>query len=250
MAVLSLTDAEILAGPFRLTGRSNAVDFQMTSAELDVTNFDSSGWNESIGGLSTMACSVDGFYDAAAIETGGLTLDEELFGQLAGSQIPLTIAATKAAGSVAYVAGTKRGSLKMLGSIGAVASVSSDMWGDGIVGRGHIHQPANTTVTTTGTTTGIQLGAVADGQTLVIGYHVLSLTGTSPTIAIVVQSDDNSGFTTAASQHSTGTLSTATSGYVTVAGPITDDWFRVSYTVGGTTPVIRFAVSIGLSSAP
>lgn len=250
MAVLSFTDAEVLGGPYRLTGRTNAVDFELTSTALDVTNFDSDGWTELIGGLSRMAASVDGHYDAAALETGALTLDEQLFSELAGSQLPLTIAPTKADGSTAYVTGTKRGSLSMFGQIGDVAPFQSDMWGDGLVGRGALLHPANTTETVSGNGTGRQLGAVASGQSLLIGIHVTALSGTSPTIDLTVESDDNSGFTTAATVHNTGSISTPTGTLVTVAGPVTDDWFRVTWTITGTSPVIRFAVSAGLSPTP
>lgn len=250
MPVLSWVDAEILAGPYRLTGRSNAVDFELTSTKLDVTNFDSDGWMESIGGLSTMASSVDGHYDAAALETGALALDEQLFSELAGPQLPLTIAPTKADGSVAYVAGTKRGSLSLFGAIGDVAPFSSDMWGDGVVGRGNLLHPANTTETASGSGTGRQLGAAASGQTLLICIHVTALSGTSPTIDLTVQSDDNSGFATPATVHNTGTISAATGTLVTAVGPITDDWYRVIWTLGGTSPVARFAVAVGLSPTP
>lgn len=248
MAVLSFTDCEILAGPFRLTGRSNAVELETTRPALDVTNFDSGGWNESIAGIKEMAASVDGHYDASAIETGGLTLDEQLFAELSSGQFPLTLAPTKTDGGVAYVAGAQRGSLTMFGQIGEVAPFSSDMWGDGQVGRGNLIHPASSTVSATADGNGVQLGAVADGDTLLMSYHVLSLDGTTPTIDITFESDDNSGFASAATVHNTGALSTATSALVTAAGPITDDYFRVTFTLGGTDPVIRFAAAIATST--
>ncbi len=247
MPVVSLVDAEILGGPFRLTGRSNKVDFELTATELDSTNFESDGWTESIGGLSRMASSVDGHYDAAALETGALTLDEQLFSEVAGAQMPYTVAPTKADGSVAYIAHAKRGNLKLFGPVGELAPFSSDVWGDGLAGRGNLLHPANTTETSSGNGTGRQLGATATGQSLLVSIHVLSLTGTSPTIDLTVESDDNSGFTTAATVHNTGAISTPTGTIVTVAGPITDDWYRVTWTLGGTSPVIRFAVAAGLS---
>lgn len=250
MGTLSWTDVEVLAGPYRLTGRSNMVDFELQSTQLDVTNFDSDGWTESIGGLARMASSVDGHYDADALETGALTLDSQLFSELAGAQLPLTIAPTKADGSTAYVAGTKRGSLKVFGQIGDVAPFSSDMWGDGLVGRGNLLHPANTTETAGGTGTGRQLGAAVSGQSVLVGIHVTALSGTSPSLDITVESDDNSGFTTAATVHNTGAITTPTGTLVVVGGPVTDDWYRVTWTLGGTSPVARFAVAVGLSPTP
>lgn len=250
MGVLTWADAEVLAGPFRLTGRSNNVDLELAAAALDVTNFDSGGWRESIGGLSAMSSSVDGFYDASALETGALTLDEQLFGELAGAQLPLTIAPTKADGSLAYVAGAKRGSLRLFGPVGDVASFSSDMWGDGVVGRGNLIHPANTTETAGGTGTGVQLGATASGQSLLAAIHVLAVSGTSPLLNVTIQSDDNGSFTTPVTVATTGVVSAPTSSLLVVAGPVIDDWFRVTWTLTGTTPVARFAAAVALSPTP
>lgn len=248
MAVLTWQDAEILAGPYRLTGRSNTVELDFEAVQLDVTTFDSEGWMESIGGLMSMSSSVDGFYDADVLETGALTLDQHLFDTLAGAQMPLTIAPTKADGSVAYVAGVKRGSLDMLGQVGDVAPFSSAMFGDSVVGRGNLIHPANTTETAGGTGTGVQLGATASGQFLLVSVHVTALSGTSPSLDITVESDDNAGFTTAATVLNTGAITVPTSTLTLVAGPVTDDWMRVTWTLGGTTPVARFGVAVALST--
>lgn len=248
MVTLSFVDVEILAGPFRLTGRSNAVSLAFTRPALDVTNFDSGSWEESIAGMKKTAASVDGHYDASAIETGGLTLDEQLFGEMSSGQFPLTVAPTKTDGGVAYVAGATRGSLKMFGTIGEVAPFSSNMWGDGQAGRGNLIQPASSTVSASANGNGIQLGAVASGETLLLSYHVLSLDGTTPTIDITFESDDNAGFTTAATVHNTGAISIPSGALVTVAGPITDDYHRVTWTLGGTDPVVRFAAAVAIST--
>lgn len=250
MGVLTWADAEILSGPYRLTRRSNKVDLELGATELDVTNFDSGGWMESIGGLSVASSSVDGFYDASALEAGALALDEQLFSELAAARFPLTIAPTKADGSVAYVAGVKRGSLKLFGQIGDVASFSSDMWGDGRVGRGNLIHPADTTETAGGNGTGVQLGATVAGQSLLAAVHVVAVSGTSPELTVTVESDDNGSFTTPATVATTGAVSAPTSLLAVVGGPITDDWYRVTWTLTGTTPVARFAAAVALSPAP
>lgn len=247
MAVLNWNDAEIVAGPYRLTGRSNSVDLELQAAELDCTNFDSGGWMEMIAGIKSASCSVDGFYDAAALETGALTLDQQAFSEIGASAAPLTIAPTKAENSVAYVTGYTRGRLTMFGNVGDVAPISSDMWGDTEVGRGYLLHPANTTETGNGNGTGVQLGAAAAGQSLVITVHTTAISGTSPSLDITVQRDDNSGFTTATTVLNTGAITTASSSLTVVAGPITDDWYRVTWTLTGTSPVARFAVAVGLT---
>lgn len=247
MGVLSWVDAEIVAGPYRLTGRSNNVDLELTAAELDCTNFDSGGWMEMIGGIKSAAVSVDGFYDAAALETGALTLDEQAFTELGTSLNPLTVAPTKADGSVAYVTGYTRGSLSFFGQVGDVAPFSSDLFGDSVVGRGFLIHPANTTETGGGTGTGQQLGAASATQSVVIAVQVVSLSGTSPSLDVTVESDDNAGFTSATTVLNTGAITTPTGTLSVVAGPATDDYYRCTWTLSGTSPVARFSVAVGLT---
>ena len=247
MAVLSMTDVEILAGPYRLTGRSNTVDLELEAVARDCTNFDSGGWNEFIGGIKSAAVSVDGFYDASPLETGALTLDEQLFSELGGAVAPVTIAPTKADGSVAYVTGFTRGQLALFGSVGDVAPFQSDMWGQGEVGRGYLIHPANTTETAGGTGTGQQVGAASASQSVVIGIHVTAISGTTPSLDITVESDDNAGFASAATVLNTGAITTTTSSLTVVSGPVTDDYYRITWTLSGTSPVARFSVAVGIT---
>lgn len=251
MAVLALTDAEILAGPLRLTGRANEVDLTLESAELDVTTFDSGGWMELLGGIRMARARTAGFYDADAIETGGLNFDEELFDELGGSQYPLTVSATKTDGGVAYIGGIKRGSLTMLGDVGAAAPFATEMWGDGVFARGALIHPANVLRTSSGTGTAVTLGTVATGRSLVAAIHILAVSAdASPQLTVVIQRDDNSGFSSATTVASLGPLAAPGSSLTVVAGPITpDDRYRVSYTISGTNPSMRFAAAVGVTPA-
>lgn len=250
MAVLAFTDAEILAGTLRLTGRSNEVDLNLEGNENDVTTFDSGGWKEVAGGIRSAASSVAGFFDSGPVEAGALNFDEQLLAQVGGAQVPLTIAPTKADGSVAYIVPIKRGSLSVLGPVGDVAPFSSDMWGDGAVARGALIHPANVLRTAGGTGNGVQLGTVPTGRSLLVALHVLAVTGTTPALTITVQRDDNVGFTTPTTVTTLGPVSAATSSLVAVPGPITpDDRYRITWTLTGTTPSARFAVAVGITPA-
>lgn len=68
--------------------------------------------------------------------------------------------------------------------------------------------------------------------------------GTSPTLVVAVQSDDNTSFSSAATVATTGTIAgaTLTAGYEIViaipAGTSTEQYLRLNYTVGGTTPTV------------
>jgi hypothetical protein len=108
-----------------------------------------------------------------------------------------------------------------------------------------LHGP--TARTATGTGTSVQLGAVSSTQRLYVALHVFSVSGTTPSLTVAIQSDNATGFPSA-STVTTLTAATAIGSQITrVAGPITDDWFRVSYTISGTDPSFLFAVTAGIA---
>ena len=77
--------------------------------------------------------------------------------------------------------------------------------------------------------------------------HVLSVAGTStPTLTVIVQSDDNAGFTTPTTRISFTAATAVGAQWGSVAGALTDDYWRISYTISGTNPVFAFAVSAGV----
>lgn len=250
MATLALTDVEILAGPLRLTPRANEVDLEFEAAELDSTTFDSGGWEEKIIGIRKLMASSAGHYDAAPIETGALNYDAELFaGFTGGAQMPLTIGPTKTDGGVVYVGGVRRGGLEIGGQVGDIFPISSEMWGDGVAGRGALIHPANVTRTAGGTGNGVQLGTVPTGRSLLVAIHVVAVSGTTPALTITVQRDDNVGFTTPTTVTTLGPTAVPTSALTVVPGPITpDDRYRITWTLTGTSPVARFGVAVAQST--
>lgn len=68
----------------------------------------------------------------------------------------------------------------------------------------------------------------------------VGLAGTSPTLAIAVQSDDNSGFSSAATLLTNPTLAAAafaTGARIVIPMPWTNErYLRLAYTMGGTSP--------------
>lgn len=246
MAALALLDAEILAGPLRIGARGNMVKFDLDSAKLDTTVFTSGGWEESIQGLKKAEIETSGLFDAAPTETGALGPDAQLWSELGGTQLPVTISPTGADLSVAYIIPTRRGSISLFGKVGDVAPYASSMWGDGPSARGQLIHPATVLRTTGGTGSTSILGTLATGRSLLVAIHVLTVSGTTPALTITVQRDDNAGFTTPTTVATLGPVSAPTAQLTTVAGPITpDDRYRVTWTLTGTTPTARFAVAVG-----
>lgn len=89
-----------------------------------------------------------------------------------------------------------------------------------------------------------QLGAAS--SKVVLAAHVVSVSGTTPSLTIDAESDDNPGFTTPTARASLSGI-TAAGGYLTsAAGAVTDTYWRVSWTIGGASPSFTFIVYLAL----
>lgn len=110
-------------------------------------------------------------------------------------------------------------------------------------GRGLILAP-DAARTASGAGTGRQFGALASGARLLAGVHVFSVSGTSPSLTVTLQSDDASDFPSPVARATLGPLTSAGAAWAVVDGPVSDDWWRVSWTISGTSPSIQFAAVI------
>lgn len=81
--------------------------------------------------------------------------------------------------------------------------------------------------TVSGTGTVRQLGAVPSGQSLHSFLHVLSASGTSPQLTVIIRTDDVVGFSTPTTVITHTTFSAMGAEARTLAGPITDTFYRV-----------------------
>jgi hypothetical protein len=111
--------------------------------------------------------------------------------------------------------------------------------------RGAVLHPQGTARTATGTGTSVQLGAVDSNHALYVCLHQTGFTDGSMTVK--VQSDNATGFPSATDQ-GTFTAVTGLGGQtMKISGPITDDWWRVAWTIsGGSTHSFLFAVTAGI----
>lgn len=101
------------------------------------------------------------------------------------------------------------------------------------------------TKTSTGTGTARQLGGVSAAQTLYSFLHVTSASS-GDTLDITIESDNAEAFSSATTQITHTQFNAIGAEYKTKAGAITDDWFRVKWTIGGTDPSFTFNVGLGI----
>lgn len=235
-------NVQILSGAFDISGDMNQVLLDMGVDTPDNTRFNDDTRVFAAGGLETFTVGGSGFW-----EGGTDAVDESTYNAIGGAVRPVTVVPSAGLdGDLAYTMQAVKNSYQTGGNIGDILpfSFGAVAGGDRLV-RGTIM--ATGAKTATGNGTARQLGAVAAGQKLYAALHVLDpVTGTSPTLDVVVESDDNAGMTSATTRLTFTQATGKTSEWLSLAGAITDDYWRITYTIGGTSPSIPFVVVLGI----
>lgn len=241
MGAFVLTDALVLVDGANLSGQSNKFEMTASVADEDVTNFTSAGWKEVTGGLGSHEWSLAGFWAAGSVAAPDNALWSEL-----GVAAAWTTAVPSAEGSVAYLGRVLSGQHKLGGDVGAVAPYEAKGTGSGVITRGTLLVGPGTARSSSGNTTGVQLGALSAAAQMRCAAHVCSVSGTSPTVVAKLQSSSTQGgsYTDRITFASANAVS---SQLLAVAGAVTDTWWRVSWTLGGTSPSFLLAVAAGIS---
>lgn len=245
MAKFTWANVRLFTGSADLTTVNNKVDVKAEAERQDATAFTPSGvvWKETLTGLRMTEISAEGQWEAGDLGK----VDNVSWADL-GSVTPWTICPAGASVSdLAYLTGLLRGEYQLGGSLGEVAPWTAGGDGTYPLIRGVVGHPPGTARTATGTGTSIQLGAVASGQALYAGLHVLSVSGTTPSLTARIESDNATGFPSAVTAGTFTAATALTSQFLRIPGPITDDWFRVAWTISGTTPSFLFLVSLGIA---
>jgi hypothetical protein len=245
-----LLNTRIFAAGADLTARSNKVDLAMEIEDKDATSFRAdddpdAGWKEILGGLSSTSITASGQWEAGDPGMVDDTAWEHMTGR---APHPWTVCPLSAAdGALAYSSAGLITSYKLGEAVGEVAPWEAQAKGSGLAVRGVVAHPPGTARTADGDGTGLELGALAAGQRLLASLHVLSVAGTTPSLTASVESsaDDTFG---SATVRGTFTAADAVGGQsLTAAGPVTDTWWRISWTITGTTPSFLFLASLGIA---
>lgn len=240
MAKLVMRDARIWWDGHDFSGDHNQVALDYSADMLDETAF---GDNTHIrkGGLKNVTFTGNGWWDA-----GDDLIDPTAFSKVGVDGNALAISPDGGdEGDVAYFFKPVAGSYNPGATIGELLAFELTAEARHNLVRGTVMQ--NGTVTVTGNGTSQQLGAVGTTQQLYAALHVFSASGTSPTLDVRVRSDDNTGMTTPTTQV-TFTQATGRSAQwaVPISGEITDGWWDIDWTIGGTSPQFSFVVVVGI----
>jgi hypothetical protein len=251
MATEIISNALVLAGGYNLSGVMNAVTLSEGAEHKDATVLESTGRVRKPG-LTSATARLEGFFEGVA--EGGLAAG------LALTDIPFSVVHKNVENEVAYlfkalwaemvpmggaVGDMARMSLTAESSSGAVAApVAGALRRSVIRGILGTHQTA---AIATGTSTPFQLGAVSATQYLYAALHVYGASD-ADTLDVVLESDALATFLSPTTQLSFAQKTGIGSEWATpiVGAPITDEWWRVKYTIGGTLPSFAFAVTFGI----
>lgn len=243
MTIQMWADMSILVGGLEVAGHGKDVSLATEVAPLDTTVLSTTGWSTFVGGLKSGSVDMTLLSDMAEG-----SIDDVFWAQLGTAGTVKSVVTNSADGSVAYLFRGLSVAHQVGGNVGDLAmSKLSGKSSTGPVVRGRLLHPGSASRSTSSSGTGRQLGAVASGKSLYAALHVLSVAGTStPTLTVKVQSDDNSGFTSATDRITFTGATAVGAQWGSVAGAVTDDWWRVTWTISGTNPFFGFAVTAGI----
>lgn len=244
MAVTAVTQARIYVGSFEFTSFSNQAEWGGDVAVKEVTTF-GTDFQQFVPSLKTFQCNTAGFNDYA-----GASVDEVVRGLYGSRRVATLTNTTPATGNLAHVGQGIVGGWRAI-NIAAPGDVPSTgiVIGDGYTATGQLTQISTSTVTATGNSTPVNVGAVATGRTILAAIHVLSVTGTTPSLTAQLASSTTSGGAYTARGTAGAAITAAGDQLITAAGPFTDTWWRLNYTVSGTTPVFTVVASIAITAA-
>jgi hypothetical protein len=219
---------------YDMTGDLNSTTLAMSYDALESTVFqpatNTTPARTRVAGLEDVQLDESGLWQA-----GDGLIDPTAFTALGGASQVVSVSATGAESSVAYLLRARQFNYQTFGQVGELIPFSLTAQasrGTGLASvpatRGRVLKTKADVSGTGATGTAQQLGAVASGQYLYCALHVFSA-GT--TITAVLESDNASNFPSATTQITFSGV-TAAGGYwgTRVAGPITDDWFRLRVT--------------------
>lgn len=224
-------DAKIWVDGYDFSSQMTATAINHDAEALDDTAF-GDATRSNTGGMKGVALSHEGNWDS--------TPDSIFFQNIGISDVPISVSPDVGAdGDLAYTLLSQYSAYSPGGSVGEILKFSFNGVATGDLIRGTImHNAARTGA---GDGTARQLGAVSATQKVYAVMHVISASGT---LDVIIQSDDGVGMATPTSQITFTQATAIGSEWPTpVAGAITDDYWRVNYTVSGS---FEFIVIIGI----
>lgn len=222
MAPYILRDCKFYLGGYDLSGSLNRGKLDVSVNMLDSTPFNVSSVRRTPG-ISKASLDIDGYYEA-----GAELIDDILAERIGGAEELLSVFPQDALpGSIGYSFAALAAKLARSGSYGELFVINTQAQSSGVIVRGTLMEIGSKASTANGA--GRQLGPVAAGKKVYAIAHVLSGSGT---LGLRLQSGATLGgaYTDRATL---GSMSGPGAQMVNAAGPVTDTYWRLAWTVSG-----------------
>jgi len=246
MAGFVLTDSTILVGGIDLSQFTGTFDLPASVNMVESRVHAAGGFLRKYPGIRTYGAKFSGAADFGA---GAVSTYLTAAATGIGAQHVVTVAPQNAstAGNVAISTRTIVQQFTPFdGALGDLAGFTLNCESDTAEVSGLVAMP-NTAYTSTVNGTVLAMTGPTAAQRLYAALHVTSVSGTTPSMTATVQSAALVGFGSPTTR-GTFTAATATgSQWLTpVAGAITDGFWRVQFTISGTTPSFTACAVIGV----
>lgn len=240
MSTLVWTNSRFFLGGYELSGIQNRFGIDYGAEMLDGTVFDGSDTRKYRPGLKNVSITGGGFWDD--------DYDEALFNRIAASREIVSVAPEgQAVGDRVFMLRGVNGAYNPItGGVGELLGFEIDLKAaqERLV-RGVVADLG--VKTATGDAAGVELGALSADQVLVAALHVVGpVSGTTPTLDVIIESDADDTWASPTTRITFTQADDIGAQWATVAGAITDTWWRASITVGGTDPSFPVFVSFGI----
>jgi len=247
-AGLVIKDVDILAAGYEIKTSSNEATIQKGYESRDPTVW-GNNTRRVKAGLRTASMNIAGFFEA------GQSPEEidDILAQFADGQLVSIFPNLGTPGQAGHSMLTAKTDHQPVG--GAVGDLAP--FNVTFEPAGNILRPVSlhyATETSSDAGSSFQLGAVSAVQRITGILHVLEASGTAPTLDAVIRSDDNSGMSSPTTRitfpQQTAAGIAGFSVPAPVDGAIADDWWDVSFTIGGTSPSFKFLVGLYIGPKP
>lgn len=244
MAKEVIKNASLFLHGQKLASNINQVDFSMDADAVETTNFASGGAREFVQGLRSTSLSTEAMLEGAAEPQASLqaVLENE-------TEAAYTVTKTypPVAGDVAWFAKVIGVTHAIQAKIGELYRASLKFANRARPCRGSVLE-YNAGRTSTGNSASLTIAAVGATEKLVGTVHVVSVSGTTPTLDILIQSDADNTYGSPTTRVTVPQFTAVGSYHFVIDGAITDTEVRVNATVGGTNPVFEYLVAIGIAA--
>ena len=242
MAAFVIKDGQVYYNEFDISGLLNSVTINYSGDVPEANVLSGDGTKRRVSGLIDVSISCPGYLDASAADK---VIYDRIGNVIAGN---MSIAPqSPAEGSRAYFLKVNQGTYNILGAVGDVAPFTLDASSNSPLIRGVVGAVGSKDASDAGLA--LEIGEIPDGYKMYAMLHVVEVTGTRPTLSVVVTSDDakafgNPSIQTALTMKATGT---PTHQLVSLDGPKTDTFWRVNWIVkAASTYKIFVALGIGI----